>query len=254
MLNAAASIARFTLIEGLRARLLLIAVGMVVLLLLAAEFSAGLAITDSQSYRTGVYAALARIAFVLVVVLFVATSVVREFDHRLLDLTLSRPVSRAAWYLGRLGGFALLAFALAVLAALPLAVTAAPAPAAAWGVSLAAELCLVTALALTAVVTLRQVPLAVTAAAAFYLLARVTDAMVLMSRGPTVDAEAWSAQWIARAVDALALVVPPLDRFTRAAWLNADALPELAPLVLQAAVYIVLLAAVGLFDLYRVDE
>jgi ABC-type Na+ efflux pump permease subunit len=255
MLYTTTSIARFTLIEGWRSHLFAIAIGLLAAVALAAEFSAGLAITDTQSYRTGVYAALSRLALVLVVILFVATSVVRELQDRLLDLTLSRPVSRASWYLGRLLGFCALATVLALLAAAPLAVTASPYQALVWGVSLAAELCLISVACLTCVVTLRQVTLAVTATAAFYILARSIDAVVLMSRGPAVDPTAWSSQLIATGVEMIALVVPALERFTRAAWLGADAVPaELAPVLMQTVIYACLLIAVGLFDVYRLNE
>jgi hypothetical protein len=54
-------------------------------------------------------------------------------------------------------------------------------------------------------------------------------------------------------VDALALVLPDLSRFTQTAWLvnGADASPSLVLVAVQAVVYSGLLTAAGLFDLYR---
>ncbi len=255
MLHAAASIARFTILEGLRTRLLVAVVGVLVVVVVAAEFSVALAITDSQSYRIGIYAAGARVAVVMVMILFVATSAVRELELRSLDLTWSRPVARGTWLVGRLLGFCVLATVVAGLTAAPLLLMNAPLPVLLWGVSLAAELCLLSAACLTCVITLRQVMLAVTVTIAFYILARALDAIVAMSRGPLFDPNAWTQVFVARAVEYLALLLPALDRFTRAAWLGADALPaELAPVLLQSAIYIAVLLAIGLFDVYRVND
>lgn len=250
---AALTVARFTLLESRRSRVWLIAVGAVVACALAAEFGAALAITDSASYRSGLTAASARVVMVLVAVLFVATSVVREQDDRLLDLVLSRPLSRASWYCGRLLGFAVFALGLAALAAAPLAWSAGPAAALTWAVCFAAELEIMVAATLACVVTLRQVTPAVVAAAAFYVLARAIDAMVLLSRGPTVDAEAPGAALVAGAVEALAVLLPSLDRFGHSGWLDPGVAAGLAPVLGEAAIYVVLLLAVGLFDCYRHD-
>jgi ABC-type transport system involved in multi-copper enzyme maturation permease subunit len=255
MAHVATSIARFTLIEGFRARLPLLVIGLLAVVVLTAEFASGLALTDSQSYRTGVYAALSRMLLVFVVMLFVATSVVREFQDRALDLCLSHPVSRASWYCGRLLGFSVLALSFALLASLPLTFMAAPAQAAAWGISLAAELALITCATLAAVVTLRQVTAAVLATSAFYSLGLCISAIVLMSRGPTVDHAAWSSQVIANGLDLLALAVPRLDQFTRTAWLEVDAAAvNLGPILAQSVVYALLLIAIGLFDVYRSND
>ena len=251
-MKAFASIARFTLLEAWRTRIWLLALIALGALLLLGEFAAGLAITDSASYRSGIYAALARLVCVLMTMLFVAQSLARELAERLLDLTLARPVSRAQWFLARLSGFAGGAAVLAALASAPL-LWQAPAPAVlAWGISLALELTLVAAVCQTCTVTLRQVTLAVSVTSAFYLLARAIDAMVLMSQAPTADPTQWIGRVVSEAVALIALVLPALDRFTSSAWLRAGAnAPELLPVVLDSAVFITLVIAVGLFDLYR---
>ena len=255
MSKALFSIARFTLLEGWRIRLPLIAAALIGSAFVAAEFSAGLAITDSASFRIGVYAAFVRVVLVLAIVLFVAASVVRELTDRMLDLTLARPVSRASWYLGRLAGFCGIAFALAVCAALPLIPLAEPLRIAVWCVTLAGELAVVAAVCLTCTVTLRQVAPAVLASGAFYVLARAIDAIVLMSQGPTVDPGAWSTLVIGKLVALLALLLPALDRLAASAWLFDDtAMPALWPLAIEVLAFATLAVAVGLFDLYRVDD
>ena len=255
MIRVVFNIARFTVLEGWRGRTLWMAVGVVLVAWLVAQFSAGLAITDSLSYRSAIYAWLARPVLVLVLILAVAASVVREFSDRLLDLTWSRPVSRAVWFSGRLAGFVVLALVFALIAALPLLPYAAGPAVAVWGASLAMELALLACACLVAAVTLRQVTLAVTVTAAFYVLARTIDAIVLMSRGPTVDLSHWSTPVIAEIVAIIARVLPALDRFTDSAWLHQGVSADvLAPLAVDVLVFGALLIAVGLFDVYRLDD
>ena len=253
MLKQVAVIACFTLLEARRTRLVWTAVGIIVASLVLAECAAGLALTDSQSYRLVLYATATRLLFVACTALFVATSVVRELADRVIDLTLSRPLSRATWLLGRVAGYGAMAWLLAVAAALPLVATSTPLAALVWGVSLAAELMLVAAATLSCAVALTQVTATVLAVAGFYLLARSIDAMVLMSQGPTVAHGAWSSIFIEHAVAALAMVLPALGEYTRSAWLNdaAVGVATLPALAIQTVIYGVLLAAVSLFDFTR---
>ena len=253
MFDPLLSIARFTVIEAIRTRLLWIAIGLLLVVVLAAEFAATLALTDSQGYRLGVYATLSRLSLVCVIALFVSTSAVRELQDRMLDLTLSRPVPRAAWYLGRLTGFGAAALVLALLAALPLVFFVPAATAALWGLSLAAELWLVVAACLTCVITLSQVTLALLAVAAFYILSRAMGAIVLMSTGPTVDPSAWSSVVIEKLVATVALLLPSLDRFTQASWLTSGVGDSslLADVAGQTVIYSAVLIGIGLFDFYR---
>ena len=246
-------VARFTLLEAARTRLPWTALLVIMSGVVMAECAAGLALTDSQSYRIELYAVWTRVALVFCAALFVATSVVRELADRAIDLTLSRPLSRAAWFIGRVAGHSAALVVVALVAALPLAFASAPLAALAWGVSLAAELGLVAAATLSCAVALSQVTATVLAVAAFYLLSRVMGAIVLMSTGPAVDAEAWSSLLIAQLVHWLALLLPALDDYTRTAWLadGSLALAALPAIVVQTAIYAVLLVAVGLFDFTR---
>lgn len=253
MLHAISGIARFTLLEGWRTRLPWFVLALLGVIALTSEFGAALAITDSASYRTGVYAALARVGLVFVMVLFVVTSIVRELDSRLLDLSWSAPLPRVAWYGGRLAGFLLMAWVFALAAGAPLMLFADAARAGNWTLRFGAELSLLTAAALTAAVSLRQVTAAVTACGVFYILARAIDAIVLMSRGPLVDPGAITAQVLAQAIEGIALLLPALDRYAGAGVLLGDSGFAAAPILVEAVIYILLLAAVGLVDIYRHD-
>lgn len=254
-MQAVIHIARFTWLETRRGRQPWLIAGVMALAMLGALFAADLALTDSASYRSGVYAGLVRVTLVFLTMLLVATGVAREQEERRLELSLSRPLSRAEWYGGRLLGHGVVALIAGLGAGLPLFALAPAAASLIWTLSFAVELALVAAATLAIIVTLRQVTTCVLAVAAFYLLARAMPAIVLMSTGPTVDPAAWSSALIARFVGVLALLLPDLAACARADWLfGAAPLPALGPLLLDGVIAIVLFSAVGLIDLARRND
>jgi hypothetical protein len=88
---------------------------------------------------------------------------------------------------------------------------------------------------------------------AFYLLARSLTAIRLMSAQPLTGADTLSHQLVGWLVEALALVMPALDAWTRTAWLvnqSAD-WSEIGILACQSALYVALLTAATMFDFYR---
>ena len=247
------TIARFTALEAVRTRLpwqFAIVLG---LILGSAYFIQQLAITESARLQVAFFAAAARFAAVFMLSLHILTSMVREFNDKGLELTLSFDLRRSHYILGRLCGFLLIALAMALLATLP-PLLLAPLPAALqWGLSLALELAIMAALSLFCIVTFTQLMPAASFVFGFYLLARTLTAIRLMSDTPLVGGGTPSHQVIAWIIDALALVLPALDRYTQSTWLvdNAAAWPALGANAAQALLYIVLLGAAAMFDFYR---
>jgi len=246
------AVTAFTWLEIKRARLRWLAVGMLLLGLGIGEFAATIAITETAQHRLVFFAASMRLATVFVIALFVATSVMREFEDRRVELVLSRPISRGDWYLGKLLGYAAAVAGMALLISLPV-IAQAQLPGLIWCYSLMLELGIVVAGALAFAVTLRQITIALSLVVGFYILSRSIAGIALISRAPTVDLSLPSNQVVAWMVDALAFVLPDLSRFTQAEWLIGT-LPTQIDLVLltaQSLIYVVFLAALGLFDLYR---
>lgn len=245
-------ITKFSFAEVRQARVWLLALATVLGGLALAEFAAALAITESNEYRIVVYAAATRFVGALIVTLYVASSVLREFDDKNVELILSRPITRTDWYIGRFLGLAAISCGIAVILASPLAILASGA-ALLWTYSLALEMLIVAAATMAACVSLRQLPLATCAVVGFYFLARSVSNIALMSTGPTVDAASTANRFIALAVELIAYVVPALDRFTQSSWLldGASALSELGFISLQTIIFVVLLSGIGLFDLHR---
>jgi ABC-type transport system involved in multi-copper enzyme maturation permease subunit len=247
------AIARFTLLEAFRTRLIWLVLALVALLLLAGVFVQQLAVTETWRLRTGFLAAATRFALVFVLCLHVASSMVREFNDKGIDLLLSLDLPRTGYYLGKLLGFVAAGWLLAGVAALALATTGMSAGWLAWSLSLALELTLIATLTLFCVITFAQIMPAVSVVAAFYLLARSIAAIRLISGSQLLDQHSWTTRAAGWLVDVMALVLPDLSRFTQTQWLlsGSPSPTALGFVALQALVYGALLTLAGLFDLHR---
>lgn len=253
MLHPILSIARYTLLEALRNRLLWLALILVAAGLAFTQFLQQVAITESSQIQAALLAALLRVGAVFMLASFVVTSMVREFNDKVMELVLSRPLRRSSYFLGKLAGYAAVALALALLFSLPLALFAPAARVALWSLSLACELLLVAAFALFCVLTLTQVTSALAAVAGFYLLARSIGALQIMAANPLSSGLSFGQQTVNVIVDAIAFLLPGLDRMTQTGWLiyAAPTAAEMLQLLAQTAVYALLLCGAALFDLQR---
>jgi len=247
-----ATVARYVLIEARRSGLPWLAGACVLAALGLSGFLSQVAITEGAALQATAAAALLRGCAVFLIAAHVVASVVREANDKGLELALALPISRSAWYLGKLIGFACAGALIAALFALPLLTWAAPADLVAWCLALAAEAALVAAAALFFASALGQTVAAIVATAGLYLLARSIPAIQAIAGGPlTGDGVAnQAARWM---IDALALLLPRLDAMATGDWLLYGAPPvaELARALAGIALYFVLLGAAGLFDISR---
>lgn len=247
------SLARVTLLEAVRNRLLWLVAAIIVIAFGFAQFLNQVAITETREIQAALLAAFLRVAAVFVVVTFAITSTVREFNDKVTELLLSLPARRASYFLGKFAGYALISVALALLCALPLALFAHPGGLAAWTVSLVCELLILTAVSLFCVLSLTQVVPAFAAVAGFYLLSRSMAAMQLIAT-PALQDPTVTDRVISAIVKLIALALPALERMTQTDWLLENSAPSAAALgaiLGQTAIYIVLIGAAALFDLYR---
>ncbi len=246
-------IARYTLVEALRNRLLWLALILVAAGLAFTQFLQQVSITESNQIQTALLAALLRAGAVFMLAAFVVTSMVREFNDKVMELILSRPIRRSSYFFGKLAGYGAVALALALIFSLPLVLFAPAAQVALWGLSLACELLIVTALALFCVLSLTQVMSALAAVAGFYLLARSISALQVMAANPLSDSLGMGQQLVNFIVDAIAFLLPGLDRMTQTGWLiyGGPSPAEIMQVLAQTAVYALLLCGAALFDLQR---
>ena len=253
MLRHILPIARYTLLEALRNRLLWLALIMVAAGLAFTQFLQQVAITESNQIQAALLAALLRVGAVFMLASFVVTSMVREFNDKVIELIISRPLRRSSYFFGKLAGYAAVALALALIFSLPLTLFAPAARAALWGLSLACELLLVTGFALFCVLSLTQVMSALAAVAGFYLLSRSIGALQIMAANPLSDGLSLGQTIVNFVIDATAFLLPNLDRMTQTGWLiyAAPTAAETMQLLAQTAVYALLLCGAALFDLQR---
>jgi len=247
-------IARITLLEALRSRLAWL-VGAVLLFSLAiAGFLQQVAVIEAREIQVAIIAALLRGCAVFFVVLFVVMSVVRESNDKFFELVLSQAMPRASYLLGKFLGVAAAATAIAVVLSIPLALFAPIARVPAWTLSLFGELLIMAAVSLFCVLTFNHVLTALSAAAAFYLLARSLAALRIIAEASEQNMALASrlADWF---IQGVALVMPRLDLMTQAGWL-IEAAPDttvLAGILAQTVIYVALILGAALFDLYRQD-
>jgi ABC-type transport system involved in multi-copper enzyme maturation permease subunit len=253
MLQHILPIARSTLLEARRNRLLWLALILVAAGLAFTQFLQQVAITESNQVQAALLAALLRVGSAFMLASFVVTSMVREFNDKVMELILSRPIPRSSYFFGKLAGYAMVALALALIFSLPLALFAPVPRVALWGLSLACELLIVTSVSLFCVLSLTQVMSALAAVAGFYLLGRSIGALQIIAANPLSDSALLSQQFMNLAVDAIAFLLPGLDRMTQTGWLiyAAPSTADILHTAAQTAVYVVLLCGAALFDLQR---
>ena len=248
--HAVRVIARFVVLEAFRSGLPWLALACIAVSVGFAALLAHIALTETRELQATLAAAMLRISAAFLIATHVVTSVARESNDRGLELALALPISRSAYYAGKLAGFACAAALLAASLASPLLLWAAPLPLGVWALSLAAETALVAAISLFFSMALAEVVPAIAATAGLYLLGRSVAAIQAIAAGPLGQGQENALRGI---VDAIALLLPRLDQATRTAWLvyglpsTGEALAALAGL----AIYFALLGAAGLFDFSR---
>ena len=251
-MSAIWTIARFTFFEAMRNRLFVLTIIGLVCVLGLTEFVGELAITETRNIQGIIIGAAMRLFAVFTLALFVVTSVVREFNDKGFDLIASLSLPRYHYYFGKFLGFFMLALVISLSTSLLLLIYSSPLAVTLWSLSLLCELAIVIALSLLCLFTFSNVTVSFIVVIGFYLLSRSMYAIQLVSHSPIIEFYDLSQRFIRGLTDALAFVLPALHDFTRSEWLayGVEA-NELVPVLLQTAIYLLLLSAAGLFDLYR---
>ena len=245
-------IARFVLIEALRSGLPWLALACIGASFCLGAFISEVALTETRELQAAASAALLRASAAFLIAAHVVSSTAREASDRALELALTMPISRSAYYTGKLVGFAGCALLVATAFAVPLLLWSEPAALVSWWASLAAEMTLVAAMALFFSMPFSAPVPAIAATASLYLLGRSISTIQAVAAGPLAEAQNGTLRGI---VDSLALLVPRLDAVTRTEWLvyGIPGLGDLLAAVTGLAIYCALLAAAALFDFSRRD-
>ncbi|RKZ68345.1 MAG: ABC transporter permease [Gammaproteobacteria bacterium] len=253
MFSQVLTIARFTIIESLRNRLLLLSFLVIGISFAMVEFIGDLAITEHRITQVAILAAFLRMSAVVMITLFVVSSTVRELHDKTLEMILAMPIRRGSYYLGKLIGYLYIAALVAVFFAALLLLYADAEQVAIWLISLFFELVLVVALSLVMLFTFNQVPSALTAVFIFYGASRIVTSIFLMAKYPIIAHTSMGQQFMDAFIELLTWLLPDLHRFTQTEWLtyNTGDWATLLPLLGQTVVYLVFLSFIALFDFYR---
>ena len=245
-------IAAYTFREAVRNRLFLLTLAGMLCLLGLTAFVGELAVTEQRQIQAAIIGAGIRLFVVCTVCLFVITSTVREFNDKGFELILSLPAPRSSYFLGKCAGFMLLALVISAAGAVLLLLYSDPGAVLLWYVSLACELLILVALSLLCLFTFGNITVACMLVLGFYLLARSMETIRLVSMSPILESHTLSQEFMNGLVVAIALFLPDLHRFARSEWLiHGGDWAVLPPILIQTVIYVALLGAAALFDLYR---
>ena len=253
MLTFSLTIAKITLLEAMRSRMIWVAITAIGVAFGVAQFLSQVAMIEVAQIQITIMATLLRGTGAFLVAAFCITSLARDSNDKITELFLSQAAARSQYYLGKIMGCAGVAIGLALGFSIPLAFYSPIAQVAAWSAAFAGELLIVASVSVFCAVSLTHVIAAFAATAGFYLLARSIAAMQIIAATPITMAASWTDDILRWILDAIALLMPNLDRMTLTAWLidQAPTLGELAQMLMQTLVYLFLIGAATLVDLYR---
>lgn len=253
MLAQIKTIAKFTIIESLRNRVLWMAVLIVAISFGLVEFIGDLTITEHRVTQVAILAAFLRLSAVVIITLFVVTSALRELQDKTLEMMLAMPLRRSSYYLGKLAGFSLIALMIAVIFSLLLLLYAPAEQVGIWSLSLFMELMLVLTLGLAMLFTFNQVPAALAAVFIVYAASRTVSSIYLMAKYPLIQNTSLAQRFMDGFIEALTWLLPGLHHYTQTEWLaySSGHWSLLIPILGQTVIYMALLSGIALFDFYR---
>jgi len=253
MLQRITTIVWYTVLEAIRGKLFWLVAGITLFCLMLGFFIAELAITESAMAQGSICAALLRLSAVFMVALFAINTVSQDLQEQRIDILLALRLTRAEYGFGKFFAFCLIAWMIAVCMSVSLLFFVPTDQVLGWGISLALELCIVVAFSLFCAISLKPMAVAIVMVMGFYVLARSINAIQLMVNTPILNNTSFTNEIMRLLVDAVQMVLPNLDHFTRTEWLIygiGDGL-SFVNILLQTVIYCGLLMSAALFDLYR---
>jgi len=253
MLASSLTISYFTLHEAIRNKLLIFTIIMLIALFGLTEFVGEMVITETSEMQSASLGYILRIFAFFIICLFVITSMVREFNDKGFELILSLPIQRWNYFLGKFLGFAAISFCISAVICLPLLLYSMPVQVLFWGVSLFCELLIMIAVSLLCLFTFSNITISFTVVTAFYILSRTITTIILISESPILETNSFSQTFIGYLLALIAVILPDLSIFTQNEWLiyGGAQISTIIPIIVQTMIYLPLIAAATLFDLYR---
>ncbi|MBP7721739.1 MAG: hypothetical protein KA155_04290 [Alphaproteobacteria bacterium] len=242
----------YVLTAALRDRLVMAMIITLVVGTSLAVFLGSAAIAEKQQFALVFAGAGLRLAGVLGLVLFTVFFIRRSFDARDVDFILSRPVSRVEFLLSYAAGLSLLALGMAAAQTLCLYIIGGnlfgPSHIS-WAVSIAFENIIMVNAALFFSMILSSAATAATATAGFYILARLMGQLLGIIDSTGKGTFIYNLmEYILQAISA---VMPRLDLMAQTSWLIYGEAVEISSILLQGAIFTILIITAALIDLVR---
>ena len=253
MLTHIKTISKFTIIEAMRNRLILLTILVMGISFGMIEFIGDLSITEHRVTQVAILAAFLRLSAMVIITMFVVTSTVRELQDKTLEMILAMSVRRSSYYLGKLIGFFYVVIIVSILFMLMLLIYAPMEQVVIWGLSLMLEMVLVVAFALVMLFSFNQIPSALTGVFVMYAASRTATSIYLMSKYPIVAHDTVAQEFMDGFIEVLTWLLPDLHRYTQTEWLayGTAEWSVLPPLLMQTVIYLLLLSSLSLFDFHR---
>lgn len=247
-------IAHYTLKEALRNRILWLALVFSVMGIGLATFIGDVAVIEHNIVEVSLLGAAYRFCAVLVLMVLVISTLVREFNDKCLELYLSLTISRLIYFCGKMTGFFVVGTLLAVIFGGVLLLYAEPPAVLLWAASLICELSIVAVVSVFCVMSFnQQIPTSFAAALVFYLMCRTAESIVLISKSEIILHTPGTGV-MQVVVEGMAAALPSLARFTKTEWLaygEVGFIEAMPLIVLQTVIYVVLVGAATMVDFSR---
>lgn len=217
------------------------------------EFLGELAVTETRQVQCSIAAVILRLSSVLIIILFVLTSMIREINDKGIELILALAIPKYIYLAGKWLGFSIIAVTVAFICTVLLLLYADFQQIVLWSISLICELLIILSFCLFCLFTFSHITTAFFIVMGFYVLARSMDAIQLISSSPIMYSDSLSQKIIILIIDMIDYVLPKLDQFARTEWLvyQTGSYQDMINVVLQTIIYTGLLITATLFDLYR---
>lgn len=251
MFSSILTIARFSLLEAVRGKIIWIVAVLMLLAVLLSLFISQTALTETSDSQIVLMAGFLRLSFVLVIIFFVVSSIARDFQDKSIELLFAIDMPRYQIFLGKFVGFSLLAFVISVFSAIMFSFYADISAVLIWSSSLWCELSIVSLLSLIFILSLENVAVSLMASIGVYALMRFMPAIQSMGDGPFQNGI--FNQLINALLDLIGFVLPRLDHFTQSSWLlmNASLSSNTLNFVIEFVLFLILFSLVGIIDLKR---
>ena len=245
---------RYLMLGIMSRRLFVLLAVLVLVAVLGGSFMHELAIINGAAIVGAFIADFLRYSLVLLALLMVASAVAEDYESRQFERLLTMPLARWQYVAAQTLVIACLCLLLVVPALLLVSVYSSPAVGIYWAAALWLELLLISLLGLLAILSLEKIPQAVFFTLAIYLLAKLSDLIVLMlAESVRLTDGSASSRAVEFIFGAILYVLPDNGSFAESDvfFERIDLLAILGEQLFSVSIYASFLLAVCLIDFYR---